>query len=249
MCGVRHSMASILAMVAAACGESWWLRSRSGARLAEGDKGPLAAPGAPPPPGDRPVLHPTRRDLRRAFAAVDAQSLDDVPSAWMLEQLTARPGTALLRIPPCSGPVPGPPLRPGFAADGKAGKMDHLLPAFAHQAGVTLAQRQDDPKGNEITGFASLIRDLDLRGWAMTMNTLHTQRGHARFLHCRGIDFIMIAKDNQPACSMLPTRSPGKTYPSRSAPEEHGHGRHEIRTIQPAAAPPSLSSPTSARYS
>jgi hypothetical protein len=181
--GVRHSMASILAMAVAAvaCGERSVAAIAQWARLAEGDQELLAALGARRHPVTGRYCAPHADTFDRAFAAVDARSLDDVSGAWMLEQLSA----AGHGPPPdfsCSHPVAGPPMRPGFAVDGKAvrgtigedGEMVHLLSAFAHQAVVTLAQRQVDRKSNEITGFAPLIGGLDLRGWVAAMDALHT---------------------------------------------------------------------------
>jgi predicted transposase YbfD/YdcC len=250
--GVRHSMASILAMAVAAvaCGEKSVAAIAQWARLAEGDQELLAALGARRHRVTGRYYAPHADTFDRAFAAVDAQSLDDVSGAWMLEQLTA----AGHGPPPdhsCGDPVPGPLMRPGFAVDGKAvrgtigqdGKMVRLLSAFAHQAGVTLAQRQVDQKSNEITGFAPLIKGLDLRGWVATMDALHTQRGHAGFLHGRGIEFIMIAKDNQPGLFDAIDAVAWEDIPVAFRTEEHGHGRHEIRTIQLAGAPAGLPFP------
>jgi len=250
--GVRHTMAAILAMAVAAvaCGEKSVTAIAQWARLAEDDQPLLAALGARRHPVTGRYYAPHADTFGRAFAAVDAQSLDDVSGAWMLEQLSAA-GHGPSQDPSCGGTADGPPVRPGFAVDGKAvrgtigqdGTMVHLLSAFAHQAGVTLAQRQVDQKSNEITGFAPLIGGLDLRGWVATMAALHTQRGHAEFLHGRGIEFIMIAKDNQPRLFDAIDAVAWKDIPVAFRTGEHGHGRHEIRTIQLADAPPGLPFP------
>ena len=240
--GVRHSMASILAMAVAAvaCGEKSVAAIAQWARLAEkSNQALLAALGARRHPETGRYYAPHAGTFDRAFAAADAQSLDDASGAWMLQQLSAARCDPP-QDPSGDSPVTGPPVRPGFAAGGKAlkgtigqdGGMVHLLPAFAHQAGVTLAQRQVDQKSNEITGFAPLIEGLDLRGWVATMDALHTQRGHAEFLHASGIEFIMIAKDNQPRLFDALDAIAWEDIPVAFRTGEHGHGRHEIRTIQ-----------------
>ena len=215
-----------MAVAAVACGEKSVAAIAQWARLAEKsnqallaalgarrhpETGRYYAPHAGPSTGPSPQRTPSHWMTRSG--------------AWMLQQLSAARCDPP-QDPSGDSPVTGPPVRPGFAAGGKAlkgtigqdGGMVHLLPAFAHQAGVTLAQRQVDQKSNEITGFAPLIEGLDLRGWVATMDALHTQRGHAEFLHASGIEFIMIAKDNQPRLFDALDAIAWKTYPSPSAP-------------------------------
>ena len=127
-----------------ACGEKSVTAIAQWARLAEDDQPLLAALGARRHPVTGRYYAPHADTFGRAFAAVDAQSLDDVSGAWMLEQLSAA-GHGPSQDPSCGGTADGPPVRPGFAVDGKAvrgtigqdGTMVHLLSAFAHQAGVS----------------------------------------------------------------------------------------------------------------
>jgi predicted transposase YbfD/YdcC len=150
-----------------------------------------------------------------------------------------------------------PAMRPAFAVDGKAergtidtdGRMVHLLQAFAHTAGVTLAQRPVATKSNEITGFAPLLdvhRAPDghrLAGWVATMDALHTQVAHAEYCHDNSIDFIMIAKDNQPALFAKLDTIDWQQVPVTHRVEDHRHGRREVRTIQVTKAPDGLAIP------
>jgi predicted transposase YbfD/YdcC len=255
--GIRHSMASMLAtaVAAVACGETSVTAIAQWAKLAQdNNQALLGALGTRRDPATGRYQAPHKDTFDRAFAAVDAQSLDDVSGEWMLARLaeTRRQAPTAPSAPDATAepaePAADPPMRPGFAVDGKAlkstigpdGKIVHLLSAFDHQVGVTFAQRQVAEKSNEIPGFRPLIEGLDLRGWVATMDALHTQRGHVRFCHDHDIDVIMIAKDNQPNLFTSLDAINWPDVPVSHRTEERGHGRHEIRTIQITHAPPDL---------
>jgi len=255
--GIRHSMASVLAtsVAAVACGETSVTAIGQWAKLAEAhNQALLGELGARHNPATGRYQAPHADTFDRILAAVDAQSLDDVSGEWMLARLaeTRRQTPADPPAPDATAepaePAADPPMRPGFAVDGKAlkstidadGRIVHLLSAFDHQVGVTFAQRQVDKKSNEIPGFRPLIAGLDLRGWVATMDALHTQRGHVTFCHDNGIDVIMIAKDNQPNLFNSLDAINWRAIPVSHRVEERGHGRHEIRTIQITDAPPDL---------
>lgn len=56
------------------------------------------------------------------------------------------------------------------------------------------------------------------------MDAAH-QRGHAEFLHARGIEFIMIAKDDQPRPFDAIDAVRWEDMPVAFRTEEHSHGR------------------------
>jgi predicted transposase YbfD/YdcC len=74
----------------------------------------------------------------------------------------------------------------------------HLLAAFDHACGAVLGQTQVESKTNEITAFAPLLDRIDLTDVLVTADALHTQRGHADYLHGRGGHYLLIVKANQP---------------------------------------------------
>jgi len=252
--GIRHSMASVLAtaVAAVACAETSITAIGHWAKLAEvNNQALLGALGTRRNPATGRYQAPHVDTFDRILTAVDAQSLDDVAGAWLLARLaqTRHPSPADPPTPAATAqPGTAPPMRPGFAVDGKAlkgtidadGNMVHLLSAFDHQVGLTFAQRQVETKSNEIPAFVPLLEGLDLRGWVATMDALHTQRGHVTFCHNHGIDVIMIAKDNQPNLFTSIDAINWPTIPVSHRIEERGHGRHEIRTIQITDAPPDL---------
>jgi predicted transposase YbfD/YdcC len=269
--GVRHPLAYVLALAiaAVACGESSITAIADwAAATARANQSLLAAVGARFNRRTRRYHAPHKDTIDRVLSALDAQQFDDVCGQWMLDQLTSQ--DAPTGEDPAGHDEPDqhdesdqhdepdqpPPMRRGFAVDGKAdrgtidadGRMVNLLQAFDHTVGVSLAQRPVATKSNEIPGFVPLLTTLTshgegLRGWVATMDALHTQVGHANFLHAHDIDFIMIAKGNQPSLFAALDAIDWPAVPIRHWIEEQGHGRHEIRTIQLAPAPPGLPIP------
>ena len=94
----------------------------------------------------------------------------------------------------------------GIAIDGKTlkgarrsnGTQVHLLSAFLHQQGITVAQREVDEKSNEIPELKHLLSPLDVKGHVITADSLHTQRETARWIvEDKGADYVFIVKENQ----------------------------------------------------
>ena len=106
---------------------------------------------------------PSEPTIRRVLQAVDVQAVDDVIGQWFLSQSD-----------------PNDPV----AIDGKAlcgakqenGKAVHLLSAFLHQQGVTLAQRPVATKSNEIPSVRPLLSNLNLAGRLVTADAIHAQK-------------------------------------------------------------------------
>jgi predicted transposase YbfD/YdcC len=70
---------------------------------------------------------------------------------------------------------------------------------------------------SQITAFAPLPDRIELTGVLLTANALHTQRGHADYLHQRGGHYLLIVKANQCA-----------TRRSVTSPLEAGQTRREV---------------------
>ena len=140
---------------------------------------------------------------------------------------------------------------PAVAVDGKTvrgartaqASAPHLLAALIH-GGVVLAQRQIADKSNEITAFIPLLQPLDLTGFVITGDAMHTQRANAHFLReDKDAHFILPVLDNQPT---LFARLDGLAWaqvPITARTENLDRGRREIRTIQVLDAPPDLNFP------
>jgi hypothetical protein len=156
--------------------------------------------------GRRP---PSESTIRRILQAVDLDALDAALSSWLALRL----------------PAPPPGRMRAVAVDGKTARgartqdrtQVHLLAAFDHAGGIVLGQTQVDGKTNEITAFAPLLDRLDLADVLLTADALHTQRGHADYLHDRGGHYLLIAKANQCA-----------TRRSVTFPPQVGQTRREV---------------------
>jgi hypothetical protein len=185
--GVRHSLASLLAVAACATLSG----ARSVAAIAEwaadAPQRVLARLGARRHPSTGRYIAPHDATIRRAVAAVDADAVDGVIGGWLADQVRARRDD---------------PDQPAVAVDGKTlrgavqpdGRQVHLLSAMTHDDGVVIAQRDVDHKTNEI-----MLDNVDLDGAVVTADALHAQRDHARFLvENRHADYVFTVKGNQP---------------------------------------------------
>ena len=105
-------------------------------------------------------------------------------------------------------------------------------PRSTPHAGVVLGQTQVDGKSNEITAFAPLLDRIDLTDVLMTADALHTQRGHAEYLHNRGGHYLLIAKPNQPRLHAQLVGLPWRQIPVAAQERGRGHGRVETRRVK-----------------
>ena len=167
---------------------------------------------------------PSEATIRRVLRAVDLDALDAVLSAWL---------AAWLPDPPPGRPrviaVDGKTARGARGADGRAA---HLLAAFDHDSGVVLGQTTVDDKSNEITAFAPLLDRIDLTDTLITADALHTQRGHAEYLHARGGHYLLIVKPNQPRLHAQLFGLPWRQIPVVDERRDRGHGRVETRRLK-----------------
>jgi predicted transposase YbfD/YdcC len=122
------------------------------------------------------------------------------------------------------------------------GSQLHLLAALAGVRGVVAAQTEVGAKTNEIPMIIPLLDGLSLDGAAITADALHTQRATADYVHGRGAEFILPAKDNQPGLSGALDALPWRDVPVTHAATDRGHGRITTRTIQIMDAPGDLPS-------
>ena len=123
------------------------------------------------------------------------------------------------------------------------GSQVHLLAALAGKRGVIAAQTEVGAKTNEIPMIIPLLDGLDLDRAVITADALHCQRATADYLHGRGADFVLPAKDNQPGLFDFLDALPWRDVAVSHAATDRGHGRITTRTIQVLDAPPDLPFP------
>src|SRR5260370_4973664 len=88
-----------------------------------------------------------------------------------------------------------------------------------------------------------LLDGVDLDRAVVTADALHCQRATADYVHGRGADFILPAKDNQPGLFDALDALPWHDVPATHATTDRGHGRIETRTIHVTDAPGDLPFP------
>jgi len=236
--GVRHALASLLAVSVAAVLAGARSFTAIGEWAADASQEVLAALGARRCDRTGRRIAPHEATVRRALQAVDADELDRVVAAW----LTAHP--------PTTAAAKG--LLPAAALDGKTvrGARDHsdpddraphLVSAVRHGDGIALGQRQVDEKSNEITAAKPVLDDVDLTGVVLTADAMHTQRALADLVvNDKHGHYLFIVKANQPGLHQAvqdALAGPDKAFRKTTATETaRGHGRIETRTIRTAPA-------------
>jgi predicted transposase YbfD/YdcC len=194
---------------------------------------------------------PSKTTLWRVLTRADAAAVDAAVGAWLTAQTAARQAadhswhewpaeTGLVAVA-----VDGKTVR---AAIDSEGNQTHLLAAATHGEQLVLGQVEVGAKSNEIPQFAPLLDGLtaagvDLRGLVITADALHTQRGHAEYLHQVGAEFVFTAKGNQPRLFAALDALPWATTPIAARDIDRSHGRVTTRTIQVLPAPADLPFP------
>jgi predicted transposase YbfD/YdcC len=196
-----------------------------------------ARPGAGPP---------SKATIWRVVTGADTTALDAVTGSWLMERASAA-GDLASTGQDGDDEVPLVPVR----VDGKTvrgarnpdGTQVHLLAALAGVRGVIAGQVEVGAKTNEIPMIIPLLDGLSLDRAVVTADALHCQRATADYLHRRGADFILPAKDNQPGLFDALDALPWCDVPVAHAATSRGHGRIETRTIQVMPAPGDLPFP------
>ena len=88
--------------------------------------------------------------------------------------------------------------RPCGAARSKAHRAPHLLSAFSHRLGITLAPQAVADKSNELFRIEDVLEALVLTDRIMTTDALHTQRYVAQTILDGAGDCVRLVEGNQP---------------------------------------------------
>ena len=259
--GVRYRLATLLAIgvcAMSAAGHNSLVAIGEWARRC--DQQTLADLGCPFDPMTGRVRCPDERTLRDAYGLVDPGEL--TRAGYRRLAAVARTVTA----PPAGHTPQGLPEREqrrayraalhqesrrvrrhALAADGKClrgarrpdGSQVYVFSAVRHRDALTVAAREVGAKTNEIPEFQPLmeeIEDHELKDAVVTLDALHAQREHARYLvDERGAHYLLSVKGNQKNLAKQLKALPWKQIPVLHRTEERGHGRDEIRELQVAS--------------
>jgi hypothetical protein len=129
-------------------------------------------------------IPPSEPTFRRQLQNIDVEKVDMAISDWVCRLSS---GNAI--------GIDGKTLKGARREDGT---KVHLLSAFVHQEGITIAQKEVPCKSNEIPTARPLLESLDLKGKVVTADASHTQKDLARFLvQEKQADYCFTVKDNQ----------------------------------------------------
>ena len=239
--GVRHSLASLLAIATAATLAGARSVAAIGEYAVDCPQPVLAALGAKFHPVRRCYVAPHADTIRRALASVDAHALDEVVGAWLFEQV----GAGRLDADQLVLALDGKSMRGALREDGRA---VHLFAAMVHGAGIVVGQQEVEAKSNEITALKPLLANLDLAGALVTADAMHTQREHARWLvEDKQADYLFQVKDNQPNLLAACKAIDDEMFSAPDLDTCRGHGRIESREVRVADAPDGLDFPHAAQ--
>lgn len=239
--GVRHQLASVLAIAVAATVSGARSQAAIGEFAADCPQDVLRRLGAKHHPVTRRYVAPHPDTFRRALAAVDAAALDRIVGSWLFDQVRAgRVDEERVVLA-----LDGKSLRGSLRDDGRA---VHLFAAMVHGEGVIVAQHEVDEKSNEITAFRPLLEGLELKGALVTADAMHTQREHARFVvEDKLADYLFQVKANQPKLLEAVEAIDEAAYSTEHDDTTRGHGRIEHRYVRVAPAPDDISFPYAAQ--
>ena len=183
--GVRHSLASVLAIAVAAKlvgAQGPTAIAEFGARL---DQRQLAAVRAFRSPTTGQLTPPSRASMHRLLSGIDPDALDRAVRRFSAAR---RPPEFALAIDGKAAPL----HRPGGPDDGRM-----LLAAVTHGVGIVAGQTASDGADGEIRGARRLIRELDVGGRVLTLDALHSCPKTARLILDEGADYVMPVKGNR----------------------------------------------------
>jgi hypothetical protein len=205
--GIRHSVAAILTMVAAATLAGHRSFRAVADWVADLPQDPLARLGARRHPQTGRYIAPSEATIRRTVKDIDANHVDELIGGWLLEQVHA----GRLAAEQASAFI-------GFAVDGKTlkgswpeintanGKV-RLLSALVHGEGVVVGQRAIPADTSEVTQVLPLLQTISnartadepgLDGAVITADALHVHRDNMAGVLNRGGDYVLTVKNNQP---------------------------------------------------
>ena len=258
--GLRHGLVPVLALAVLAFATAGFDGLTGVAQWAgQASQEVLAAVGARWDGWTGRYVAPAEATIRRVVAKTDPAALDEAVTGYLGElaagdaDAPAAPGgrgprerearRAARKAPAAAG------LAPAAAVDGKrlagsgppGGRHAHLLSATSHGRGIVLAQRQVGAKTNEIPELRPLIAGVDLRGWVVTADALHTQRDTAgHVVDERQAHYLLFIKDNQPgllAAALAALSGSDEQFAQAThTSTERGHGRTEWRRTRTAPA-------------
>ena len=123
--------------------------------------------------------------FQRVFDLLDAKVFSGCFAAWIASLIGHVEGVVA---------IDGKTVRGAVQPEGRA---LHILSAYAHEAGLVLAQRVVDAKSNEITAIPDLLEGLALSGAIVTADAMGAQKEIAAAIVAKNAGYVLALKGNQ----------------------------------------------------
>jgi predicted transposase YbfD/YdcC len=181
---------------------------------------------------------PSHDTIGRVFSLIKPEQFQQAFLSW-IKTLMPDDGDALRLVP-----IDGKTLRGSLHRNDEL-KPLHLVSAWATKSGLSLGQVAVDDKSNEITAIPKLLEMLELAGSIVTIDAMGCQKKIAKKIICKGAQYVLAAKDNQPMLlkaietSFVKIDNPANTNTGSRhyATQEKSHGRNEQRDYVIAPIP------------
>jgi hypothetical protein len=212
--GVRHRVAVILTMVAAATLAGHRSLRAIADWVADLPRDALARLGARRHRVTGRWIAPSEATIRRTVKDVDADEADTLIGAWMLAQVQAG-RLAAEKVPAFIGlALDGKTLKGSWPEINTSTGKVRLLSALVHSEGVVVAQREIPSTTSEVTQMLPLLDTLadamgpgrdrsdtdppDLAAAVITADAVHVHRDNIEGVLDRGAEYVLTVKNNQP---------------------------------------------------
>jgi len=159
---------------------------------------------------------PGESTIRRAFARLEADALDQVLGAYMWTRTRVAGGRRVIAID--GKTVRGARTKARTKRRTKDQSAPHLVAAFDHGAGAVLGQVAVATKSNEIPAVQGLLQLFDLDGAVVTIDAMHTQTDTATVITAAGGDYVFTIKANQPTLYAVCKNLPWAKVPAHRSP-------------------------------
>ncbi|GAB5390035.1 MAG: ISAs1-like element ISSod22 family transposase [Alphaproteobacteria bacterium] len=163
---------------------------------------------------------------RRVLQALQPRQLEDAFARWVASLQGSIRGVVA---------IDGKTAR-GSKHDASGADALHVVSAYAHEAGLVLAQRGTTGKGHELAAITDILDLLELSGAIVTIDALGTQKSVADKVIAKGGDYLLALKGNQPELHRDVTEFFADLALGHRCKQHEetvsGHGRIELRTCR-----------------
>jgi predicted transposase YbfD/YdcC len=140
---------------------------------------------------DLPHDIPSHDTFGDVFARLNPEAFEHCFQEWMASMVELSGGKLVA--------IDGKSLRRSFEQGWDKSGMAHMVSAFVQANHMVFGQIKTDGKGQELSAIEKLLEILDLEGAVVSIDALGCQKEVARKIVVARANYVLQAKDNQPA--------------------------------------------------